>query len=105
MEITFADGTSITATSASTPTSIVCVVATKAEVATIWDGITVDNLKSFTLDDTTYSLYIPVSMSAVIDEDSGNITATFVNRAKTTAELQAEQISALEEAVTAMAEA
>lgn len=103
--LTLQDGTEVSLTDASTATNMIMVLSSKDDVLTNWEYFTEDNLKSFTIDDTTYTLYIPVSMNSEVDSTSGNYTVTFVNRAKTTAELQAEQIAALEEAVTALAEA
>lgn len=98
----FADGKTIEFTDGSTALDCVTVVATFAELDAIRAEFTEDNLKGATFDGAAMQHLVPVSVHA--ETDGENITAHFTNRVKGQDEINAEQISELQEAVAGIVE-
>lgn len=98
----FADGKTIDFTDGSTALDCVAVVATFAELDAIRAEFTEDNLKGATFDGTTVQYLVPVSVHA--ETDGENVVAHFTNRVKEQGEINAEQISELQEALAAIVE-
>lgn len=98
----FADGKTIDFTDGSTALDCVAVVKTFAELDAIRVEFTEDNLKGATFDGATVQHLVPVSMMA--ETDGENITAHFINRVKGQDEINAEQISELQEAMATIVE-
>ena len=97
-----ADGKTINFTDGSTALDCVAVVATFAELDAIRAEFTEDNLKGATFDGSTVQHLVPVSVKA--ETDGENITAHFTSRTKNQAEINAEQISELQEALATIVE-
>ena len=93
----FADGKTIDFTDGSTALDCVAVVKTFAELDAIRAEFTDDNLKGATFDGSTVQHLVPVSVKA--ETDGENVVAHFTNRVKGQAEINAEQISELQEAM------
>lgn len=98
----FADGKTIDFTDGSTALDCVAVVQTFAELDAIRAEFTEDNLKGATFDGTTAQHLVPVSVHAEIDGE--NVIAHFTNRVKGQDEINAEQISELQEALATIVE-
>lgn len=98
----FADGKTIEFTDGSTALDCVAVVKTFAELDAIRAEFTEDNLKGATFDGSTVQHLVPVSVQA--ETDGGNVVAHFANRVKEQVEINAEQISELQEAVAGIVE-
>lgn len=98
----FADGKTIDFTDGSTALDCVTVVATFAELDAIRAEFTEDNLKGAAFDGTTVHHLVPVSVKA--ETDGENVVAHFANRVKGQDEINAEQISELQEAVAGIVE-
>lgn len=98
----FADGKIIEFTDGSTALDCVAVVATFAELDAIRAEFTEDNLKGATFDGAVAQHLVPVSVKA--ETDGENIVAHFVNRVKCQDEINAEQISELQEALATIVE-
>ncbi len=98
----FKDGKTYDFTDSSTALGCVAVVKTFAELDAIRAEFTEDNLKGATFDGAVAQHLVPVSVSA--ETDSENIVAHFRNRSKTQEEINAEQISELQEAVATIVE-
>lgn len=98
----FADGKAIDFTDGSTALDCVAVVATFAELDAIRAEFTEDNLKGATFDGSTAQYLVPVSVYA--ETDGENVIAHFINRVKEQDEINAEQISELQEALAAIVE-
>lgn len=98
----FANGKTIEFTDGSTALDCVAVVATFAELDTIRAEFTEDNLKGAEFDGTTEQHLVPVSVHA--ETDGENVVAHFTNRVKDQVEINAEQISELQEAVAGIVE-
>lgn len=98
----FADGKTIEFTDGSTALDCVAVVQTFAELDAIHAEFTEDNLKGATFDGTTVQYLVPVSVKA--ETDGENIVAHFTNIVKEQDEINAEQISELQEALVTIVE-
>lgn len=98
----FKDGKTYDFTDSSTILDCVAVVATFAELDAIRAEFTEDNLKGATFDGATAQHLVPVSAQA--ETDGENVVAHFTNRMKEQVEINAEQISELQEAVAGIVE-
>lgn len=98
----FADGKTIEFTDGSTALDCVAVVATFAELDAIRAEFTEDNLKGAEFDGAVAQHLVPVSAKA--ETDGENVVAHFTNRVKEQDEINAEQISELQEALAAIVE-
>lgn len=98
----FADGKTIDFTDGSTALDCVAVVKTFAELDAIRAEFTEDNLKGATFDGTVVQHIVPVSVQA--ETDGENVVANFTNRVKGQDEINAEQISELQEAMATIVE-
>lgn len=98
----FADGKTIDFTDGSTALDCVAVVQTFAELDAIRAEFTEDNLKGATFDGVAVQNLAPVSAKA--ETDGENVVAHFTNRMKSLDEINAEQISELQEAVAGIVE-
>lgn len=98
----FADGKTIEFTDGSTALDCVAVVTTFAELDTIRAEFTEDNLKGATFDGSKIEHLVPVSGKA--ETDGKNVVAHFTSRVKGQDEINAEQISELQEAVAGIVE-
>lgn len=98
----FADGKTVDFTDGSTALDCVAVVKTFAELDAIRAEFTEDNLKGATFDGTTAQHLVPVSVKA--EADGENVVAHFTSRVKDRGEINAEQISELQEAVAEIVE-
>lgn len=98
----FADGKTYDFTDSSTALDCVAVVKTFAELDAIRAEFTEDNLKGATFDGATVQYLVPVSVKA--DMDGENVVSHFTSRVKEQDEINAEQISELQEAVAAIVE-
>lgn len=98
----FADGKTIEFTDGSTALDCVTVVKTFAELDAIRAEFTEDNLKGATFDGTTVQHLVPVSAKA--ETDGENVVAHFTNRVKEQVEINAEEISELQEAMATIVE-
>lgn len=98
----FADGKTIEFTDGSTALDCVAVVKTFAELDAIRAEFTEDNLKGAEFDGSTVQYLVPVSVQAETDGD--NVVAHFTSRVKDQVEINAEQISELQEAVAGIIE-
>ena len=98
----FADGKTYDFTDGSTALDCVAVVKTFAELDAIRAEFTEDNLKGATFDGVAVGHIVPVSVKA--ETDGENITAHFTSREKSLDEINAEQISELQEAVATIVE-
>lgn len=79
--LTLADGSEITISDASSILDVEVAYGTSAEMAADFDKFTVENLKSGTINSDAFENIIPVSMSAVKEDDV--ITVHFYNREMT----------------------
>ena len=100
--IKFADGKTIDLTDSSTVLDCVAVVKTFAELDAIRAEFTEDNLKGATFDGAVAQHLVPVSVKAKTDGE--NVVAHFTSRAKGQDEINAEQISELQEALATIVE-
>lgn len=100
--IKFADGKTIEFTDGSTPLDCETVVKTFAELDAIRAEFTEDNMKGATFDGKNMEHIVPVGAAA--ETDGENIVAHFTNRVKGQVEINAEQISELQEAVAGIVE-
>ena len=98
----FADGKTIDFTDGSTALDCVAVVKAFAELDAIRAEFTEDNLKGATFDSTIVQHIVPVSVMA--ETDGENIVAHFTGRVKGQDEINAEQISELQEAMATIVE-
>ena len=98
----FTDGTTYDFTDSSTPLDCVAVVKTFAELDAILAKFTEDNLKGATFDGNSVGHIVPLGVTAGTDGD--NIAAHFTSRMKSLDEVNAEQISELQEAMAAIVE-
>lgn len=98
----FTDGTTYDFTDSSTVLDCVAVVKTFSELDAIRAKFTEDNLKGATFDGIALGHIVPLGVTAGTDGD--NITAHFTSRVKSLDEVNAEQISELQEALAAIAE-
>lgn len=98
----FQDGKTYDFTDSSTALDCVAVVKTFAELDAIKAEFTEDNMKGAELDGTTVLSLVPVSVKA--ETDGENVVAHFANRVKGQDEINAEQISELQEAVASIVE-
>lgn len=98
----FTDGTTYDFTDSSTALDCVAVVQTFAELDAIRAEFTEDNLKGATFDGAVVVHVVPLSVTASADGD--NVTAHFTSRVKGQVEINAEQISELQEAMAAIVE-
>ena len=98
----FTDGKTVEFTDGSTALDCVAVVKTFAELDAIRAEFTEDNLKGAAFDGATVQYLVPVSVKA--ETDGGNIVAHFTNRVKGQDEINAEQISELQEAIATIVE-
>ena len=98
----FADGKTYDFTDSSTALDCVAVVKTFAELDAIRAEFTEDNLKGAAFDGTVAQHIVPVSVQA--ETDGENIVAHFTNRVKGQDEINAEQISELQEAMATIVE-
>lgn len=98
----FADGKTIEFTDGSTALDCVAVVQTFAGIDAIRAEFTEDNLNGATFDGTTVQHLVPVSARA--ETDGENVVAHFTSRVKDQVEINAEQISELQEAVAGIVE-
>ena len=93
----FKDGKTYDFTDSSTALDCVAVVQTFAELDAIRAEFTEGNLKGATFDGAAVQYLVPVSAKA--ETDGENIKAHFASRVKGQDEINAEQISELQEAV------
>lgn len=98
----FADGKTVEFTDGSTALDCVAVVKTFAELDAIGAEFTEDNLKGATFDGATVQHLVPVSVQA--ETDGENVVAHFTNRVKDQVEINAEQISELQDALAGIVE-
>lgn len=93
----FKDGKTYDFTDSSNALDCVAVVQTFAELDAIRAEFTEDNVKGATFDGVSVGNIVPVSVRAETDGD--NVTAHFTSRVKGLGEINAEQISELQEAM------
>lgn len=98
----FGNGKTIDFTDSSTALDCVAVVKTFAELDAIRSEFTADNLKGAAFDGATVQHLVPVSARA--ETDGENVVAHFTSRVKDQVEINAEQISELQEAVAGVVE-
>lgn len=98
----FKDGEAYDFTDSSTMLDCVAVVKTFAELDAIRAEFTEGNLKGAEFDGTVVQHLVPVSAKA--ETDGENIAAHFTNRVKGQDEINAEQISELQEAMATIVE-
>ena len=98
----FADGKTIDFTDSSTMLDCVAVVKTFAELDAIRAEFTEDNMKGAEFDGVVAQHLVPVSVMA--ETDGENVVAHFTNRVKGQVEINAEQISELQEALATIVE-
>lgn len=98
----FKDGKTFDFTDSSTALDCVAVVKTFAELDAIRAEFAEDNLKGATFDGTVVQHLVPVSVKAETDGES--IVAHFASRMKSQDEINAEQISELQEAMATIVE-
>ena len=98
----FNDGKTYDFTDSSTALDCVAVVKTFAELDAIRTEFTEDNLKGAEFDGAVVQHLVPVSVKA--ETDGENVVAHFTNRVKEHDEINAEQISELQEALAAIVE-
>lgn len=98
----FKDGKTCDFTDSSTALDCVAVVKTFAKLDSIRTEFTEDNLKGAEFDGAVVQHLVPVSVKA--ETDGENIVAHFANRVKGQDEINAEQISELQEAVATIVE-
>lgn len=98
----FTDGKTYDFTDSSTALDCVAVVKTFAELDAIRAEFTEDNLKGAEFDGTTVQYLVPVSVHA--ETDGENVVAHFTSRVKGQDEINAEQISELQEAIASIVE-
>ena len=98
----FANGKTYDFTDSSNALDCAAVVKTFAELDAIRAEFTADNLKGAEFDGTVVQYLVPVSVKA--ETDGENIVAHFTNRVKGQDEINAEQISELQEAVAGIVE-
>ena len=98
----FADGKTIDFTDSSTALDCVAVVKTFAELDAIRAEFTEDNVKGATFDGVPVGHIVTLGVTAGTDGES--IVAHFTNRKKSLDEINAEQISELQEAMATIVE-
>ena len=98
----FTNGKTIEFTDGSTALDCVAVVQTFAELDAIRAEFTEDNLKGAEFDGAVAQHLVPVSVKA--ETDGENVVAHFTSRVKDQVEINAEQISELQEAVAGIVE-
>ena len=98
----FKDGKTYGFTDSSTMFDCVAVVKTFAELDAIRAEFTEDNLNGSTFDGTVVQHIVPVSVQA--ETDGENVVAHFTSRVKGQVEINAEQISELQEALATIVE-
>ena len=98
----FADGKTYDFTDSSTALDCVAVVQTFAEIDAIRAEFNEDNLKGAEFDGVAVGHIVTLGVTAGTDGE--NITAHFTSRAKSLDEINAEQISELQEAVAGIVE-
>lgn len=98
----FKDGKTIDFTDSSTALDCVTVVQTFAELDAIRAEFTEDNLRGTEFDGAVVQNLVPVYAKA--ETDGENITAHFTSRVKGQVEINAEQISELQEAMATIVE-
>lgn len=98
----FADGKTIDFTDVSTALDCVAVVQTFAELDAIRAEFTKGNLVGATFDGVAVGHIVPLSVTAGTDGE--NITAHFTSRKKSLGEINADQISELQEAMATIVE-
>ena len=98
----FKDGKTYDFTDSSTALDCVAVVQTFAELDAIRAEFTEDNLKGAEFDGAVAQHLVPVSVKA--ETDGENVVAHFINRVKGQVEINAEQISELQEALATIVE-
>lgn len=100
--VKFKDGKAYDFTDSSTVLDCVAVVKTFAELDAIRAEFTEDNMKGAEFDGVSVGHIVPLSVTAGTDGD--NVTAHFTSRKKNLDEINAEQISELQEAVAEIVE-
>ena len=98
----FKDGKTIDFTDSSTALDCVAVVQTFAELDAILAEFSEDNMRGATFDGADVQHLVPVSVKA--ETDGENVVAHFTNRVKGQDEINAEEISELQEAVATIVE-
>lgn len=98
----FADGKTIDFTDSSTVLDCVAVIKTFAELDAIRAEFTEDNMKGAEFDGAVAQHLVPVSVKA--ETDGENVVAHFTSRVKGQDEINAEQISELQEALATIVE-
>lgn len=98
----FNDGKTYGFTDSSTALDCVAVVQTFAELDAIHAKFTEDNLNGATFDGAAVQHLVPVSVMA--ETDGENVVAHFTSRMKGQDEINAEQISELQEAMATIVE-
>ena len=100
--IKFTDGKTYDFTDSSTALDCTAVVQTFAELDAIRAEFTEDNLKGAEFDGAVVQHLVPVSVKA--ETDGENVVAHFTNRVKGQEEINAEEISELQEAIATIVE-
>lgn len=100
--VKFTDGKTYDFTDSSTALDCVAVVATFGELDAIRAEFTEDNIKGATFDGVAVGNIVPLDVTAATD--GKNIVAHFTSRKKSLDEINAEQISELQEAVAEIVE-
>lgn len=98
----FADGKTIDFTDSSTALDCVAVVQTFGELDAIRAEFTENNLKGAEFDGAAVGHVVPLGVTAATDGD--NVTAHFTIRKKSLDEINAEEISELQEAMATIVE-
>lgn len=98
----FKDGKTYDFTDSSTALDCVAVVQTFSELDAIRAEFTEDNLRGAEFDGAAVQHLVPVSVKA--ETDGENVVAHFTNRVKGLGEINAEQISELQEALATIVE-
>lgn len=100
--LVFTDRTKFNVDDESTITLITMTTSNFKEVDTIKNNLTVDNMKSVTLDDTTFTEVIPEGISARKADDT--VKVTIQNRLKTFEERVTEVLNEHADAIMELAE-
>lgn len=100
--LVFTDGTKFNVDDESTITLITMTTSNFKEVDTIKNNLTIENMKSVTLDDTTFTEVIPEGISARKEEDT--VKVTIQNRLKTFEERVTEVLNEHADAIMELAE-
>lgn len=100
-ELIFKDGSSVSFTDESTITNCVTVLTTFAEIDSIREKFTEDNMKGATFDGESVENVVFSGVTASCDA-AGNITAHFTFRKKSREEVLEEQVAELQATIATM---